>query len=163
MDKRTWKILRRGGVATVCAVTLFVLVCYVAVQRASRFVVPLEELEAAPVALVLGAKVKANGEPSDILRDRLLTGIELYHRGLVETLLLSGDDGQIEYDEVNAMRVFALGQGVAPEDIFLDHAGFDTYDSMVRAREVFGVTSGYCGDTRFSLASSAVPCAIRGH
>ena len=117
------------------------LVCVFTVQRESRKIVALDELDHAQVAVVLGARVKSDGVPSDILADRLLVAIDVYHRGLVDALLLSGDDGQVEYDEVNAMRVFALDHGVAAEDIFLDHAGFDTYDSMARASSVFGVTS----------------------
>ncbi len=127
-------------VAFLC-VALFVFACFVTVQGSSRLVAPMNELEHAPIAIVLGAKVKPDGVPSDILGDRLLTAVDLYDRGLVDKLLLSGDDGQLEYDEVNAMRLFVLDHGVAPEDIFLDHAGFDTYDSMVRAREVFGISS----------------------
>jgi len=103
-------------------------------------IVSIEEVRPAQVVIVLGAKVKANGEPSDILRDRLLTAIEVYRKGMVEKILVSGDDGQVEYDEVNAMRVYLRAAGVDADDIFLDHAGFDTYDSMIRAAKVFGAT-----------------------
>lgn len=141
MEAHRWRTIRITVSATICVVSLFVFGCFVSVQGASNLVTPIDELEHAPIAIVLGAKVKADGVPSDILRDRLLTAIDLYDRGLVDKLLLSGDDGQVEYDEVNAMRLFVLDHGVVPEDVFLDHAGFDTYDSMVRAREVFGVSS----------------------
>jgi len=87
--------------------------------------------------LVLGAGLRPDGTPNLMLRDRLDKGIELYRAGAAPKLLLSGDNGQEQYDEVNAMKKYALDAGVPPEDIFLDHAGFSTYESMYRARDVF--------------------------
>ena len=87
--------------------------------------------------LILGAGVK-DGKPKPMLRDRLLTGIELYKSGAAKKIIMSGDHGRADYDEVNVMRAFALEQGVKAEDIFLDHAGFSTYDSVYRAKNIFG-------------------------
>lgn len=87
--------------------------------------------------LVLGAGVHQDGSPSNMLEDRLLRGIELYDQGVAPKLLMSGDHGREDYDEVNVMKEFAKDHGVASEDIFMDHAGFSTYESMYRAREVF--------------------------
>ncbi len=87
--------------------------------------------------LVLGAGLKADGTPNFMLQDRLDKGIELYKAGAAPKLLLSGDNGQVEYDEVNAMKKYALDAGVPAEDVFLDHAGFSTYESMYRARDIF--------------------------
>jgi vancomycin permeability regulator SanA len=87
--------------------------------------------------IVLGAGLKPDGTPNLMLRDRLDKGIELYRAGAAPKLLLSGDNGQERYDEVNAMKKYALGAGVPPEDIFMDHAGFSTYESMYRARDIF--------------------------
>ena len=89
--------------------------------------------------LVLGASVNPDGTPSPMLQDRLDTAIALYMQGAAPKLLLSGDDGQMEYNEVAAMRSYAVGEGVPEEDIFLDHAGFSTYESVYRAGDVFGV------------------------
>lgn len=89
--------------------------------------------------LVLGAGVRADGSPSHMLTDRLLVGIGLYENGAAPKLLMSGDHGQEDYDEVNTMKAYAVAQGVAAEDVFMDHAGFSTYESMIRARDVFGV------------------------
>lgn len=89
--------------------------------------------------LVLGCKVKDSGEPSDMLYDRLTRGVELYDLKAAPKLLMSGDHGQDHYDEVNAMKQFALDEGVPSVDIFMDHAGFSTYESIYRAKEVFGV------------------------
>ena len=93
--------------------------------------------EKADCILILGAGVK-DGKPKPMLRDRLLTGIELYKSGAAEKIIMSGDHGRVDYDEVNVMRAFALEQGVRAEDIFLDHAGFSTYDSVYRAKNIFG-------------------------
>lgn len=96
--------------------------------------------EKADCVLILGAGVK-DGKPKPMLRDRLLTGIELYKSGAAEKIIMSGDHGRADYDEVNVMRAFALEQGVKAEDIFLDHAGFSTYDSVYRAKNIFGAES----------------------
>lgn len=102
--------------------------------------------------LVLGAGVWGEGEnacPSHMLEDRLLTALSLYESGAGKKLLMSGDHGTSEYDEVNVMRDFALERGVPSADIFMDHAGFSTYESLYRARDVFEaervliVTQGY--------------------
>lgn len=88
--------------------------------------------------LVLGAYVK-NGSPSPMLEDRLKTGISLYESGAAPKIIVSGDHGKETYDEVNVMKNYMIGSGVESEDIFMDHKGFSTYDSIVRARDVFGV------------------------
>lgn len=87
--------------------------------------------------LVLGAGLKTDGTPNHMLQDRLDKGIELYRAGVAPKLLLSGDNGQEEYDEVNAMKEYVLNAGIPPEDIFMDHAGFSTYESMYRASDIF--------------------------
>lgn len=133
-------IVFRALVIVVIAIAFACLAAMFNVLRFQSSIVPIGEVDHAPVAIILGAKVKADGEPSDILRDRLLTAIDLYRAESVDKILVSGDDGQIEYDEVNAMRLYLLAANVDADDIFLDHAGFDTYDSMIRANKVFGVT-----------------------
>ena len=87
--------------------------------------------------LVLGAGLKADGTPNYMLQDRLDKGIELYKAGAAPKLLLSGDNGQEKYDEVNAMKEYMLNAGIPSEDIFMDHAGFSTYESMYRAKDIF--------------------------
>lgn len=87
--------------------------------------------------LVLGCKVKENGEPSPMLLDRLITGTELYKEGAAPKILMSGDHGRDTYDEVNVMKQYALDNGVPSEDVFMDHAGFSTYDSIYRAKHIF--------------------------
>lgn len=87
--------------------------------------------------LVLGAGVLNNKNPSLMLEDRLLQGIRLYQNGASDRLLMSGDHGRNDYDEVKVMKQFAIDRGVTSEHIFMDHAGFSTYESLYRARDVF--------------------------
>jgi len=88
--------------------------------------------------LVLGCQVKNNGQPSDMLSDRLRRGIELYEQGTSPKIIMSGDHGRKEYDEVNTMKQVAVESGIPSNDIFMDHAGFSTYESLYRAKEIFG-------------------------
>lgn len=87
--------------------------------------------------LILGAGVLEDGSPSAMLKDRLDRGIELYKMGVSDRIIMSGDHGTDGYDEVNTMKKYAVDMGVPSEHIFMDHAGFSTYESMYRAKEVF--------------------------
>ena len=87
--------------------------------------------------LVLGCGLRRDGYPSQMLCDRLDTAIAAYRMGLAPKLLMSGDHGTAHYDEVNAMKDYAMAAGVPSEDIFMDHAGFSTYESMYRAKSIF--------------------------
>lgn len=111
---------------------------------AGKKIVTIEELKeekettAHPDAvLVLGAQVKPDGSLSKMLKERLDTGISIYKAGLTDRMIMSGDHGREDYDEVNAMKTYAIEQGVPSECIFMDHAGFSTYESMYRAKEIF--------------------------
>lgn len=95
-----------------------------------------KELEDVDCILVLGAGIWGEN-PSPMLEDRLLQGIELYKNGVSHKIIMSGDHGKENYDEVNVMKRFAIERGVKSEDIFMDHAGFSTYDSMYRAKDIF--------------------------
>ena len=87
--------------------------------------------------LVLGAQVRPDGSLSKMLKERLDTGISIYKSGITDRMIMSGDHGRDDYDEVNAMKSYAIEQGVPSECIFMDHAGFSTYESMYRAKEIF--------------------------
>jgi len=106
-------------------------------------IVTLDEVGTLDVdcVLILGARVRDDGNPSGILEDRLITGIAAYENGASDRILMSGDHGNANYDEVNAMKAYAVEQGVPPENVFMDHAGFSTYESLYRARDVFCVES----------------------
>lgn len=127
--------------ALLLAALLFVMGCDAAVQGASRALVfrEIRALPPAPVGVVFGAKVLPNGRLSPVLRERVEAGIRLYRAGKVRKLLMTGDNGRVEYDEVTAMKRYAVERGVPAEDVVRDFAGFRTYDSCYRAREIFGI------------------------
>ena len=88
--------------------------------------------------IVFGAAIWGDN-PSPMLEDRLLQACELYKAGVAKKIIMSGDHGQKEYDEVSVMKKFAIEQGIPSEDIFMDHAGFSSYETVYRAKEIFGV------------------------
>lgn len=95
------------------------------------------ELSDVDCIIVLGAAIWGD-KPSPMLEDRLLEGINLYKNGVSNKILMSGDHGKEEYDEVNIMKNYAIQEGIPSENIFMDHAGFSTYESIYRAKEIFG-------------------------
>lgn len=96
------------------------------------------EVPEADCIIVLGCGVYPDGSPSPMLSDRIARGVELYEQGAAPKLLMSGDHGKVDYNEVGKMKEVALDSGVPSEDVFMDHAGFSTYETMARARDVFG-------------------------
>lgn len=123
--------------------TVLVVIIFLDILFESRNYIhkDLQMLPKSHTALVLGAGLLTNGKLSPIFKDRIDIAISLYTSGKVETILVSGDDGTASHNEVNPAREYLLTQGIPESDIFLDHAGFDTYSSMYRAREVFLVTT----------------------
>jgi vancomycin permeability regulator SanA len=126
---------------TLCLVgtaALFNVSSYVKWTVKDKIITPEEAGEfQADCILILGAGLQADGSPSPMLRDRLLTGVSLFESGASDRLLMSGDHGTAGYDEVNAMKKFAIEAGVPSECVIMDHAGFSTYESLYRARDVF--------------------------
>lgn len=88
--------------------------------------------------VVLGCQVRSDGTPSHMLEDRLKRSVALYNAGVAPKILMSGDHGRQGYDEVDAMKRYAVEAGVPSEDVFMDHAGFSTYETVYRAKEIFG-------------------------
>ena len=101
--------------------------------------------------LVLGASVLPDGSPSEILRDRIDGAIDLYFAGAAPKIIMSGDNGTESYNEVEAMKRYAMSRGVPSEDIFCDHAGFSTYESVYRAQSIFGVENMIIVTQRYHL------------
>jgi len=127
-------------VASGLAMFIFFVSIYFYVERiGGQDMVSASEVPEVEAIVVLGAKVHPNGQPSGILIDRLDTALELYQQGKSKRFLLSGDNGRVDYDEVNGMKEYLESKGVPPEAIFLDHAGFDTYSTIYRAKEIFQV------------------------
>ncbi len=131
------------AVAVALAGAGILLALYASVQlQAQRYIYhDVASVPQTEVALVLGASVLRNGTLSPVLAERVDKAIELYRAGKVAKILMTGDDSTMEHNEVEPVRKYLLAADVSGEDIFLDHAGFDTYSSMYRARAVFGVTS----------------------
>lgn len=109
------------------------------------------DLPDADAVLVLGAAVYRNGEMSAVFNDRASVALEVYNAGKVRKILVSGDHSRGDYDEVNIAKKFFLKNGVPGEDIFVDYAGFDTYSSVYRAKEVFQVKSLIISTQNFHL------------
>jgi SanA protein len=116
----------------------------------------------AQAAIVLGAVVYPDGHPSAILEDRLETAVRLYEEGKVQKVLLSSGQGSLPHDQVGPMGRYVLERGVAPEDVFLDYDGFDTFDTMYRAREVFGVKDALVVTQSFHLDRSVYTARVLG-
>ena len=127
--------------AALAVVASYVINAYIIDSTSARIFAP-EKLPQSSYdcILVLGCGVRADGTPSDMLKDRLETGIDLYKSGIAPKIIMSGDHGRKDYDEVNKMKAYAEEKGVPSEDIFMDHAGFSTYESIYRAREIFKVS-----------------------
>ena len=121
-------------------VAVFAVTNVVTIVGSKDSIVSADEasISSADVIVVLGASVFADGTPSGILQDRLDDGIALYFAGVAPKIIMSGDNGTASYNEVKAMKQYAIAQGVPSQDIFCDHAGFSTYESMYRAKYVFG-------------------------
>lgn len=132
-------VFTAGGLLLLGVITVAVLNLIVCRSTAPRI---LAATDAGTVAdadciLVLGCGVREDGSPTHMLEDRLKRGIELYKAGVAPKLLMSGDHGRTDYNEVATMKAYAIAEGVPGEDIFMDHAGFSTYESMVRAKKIF--------------------------
>lgn len=96
-----------------------------------------QQLKDVDCIIVLGCQVRDDGSLSSMLQDRLQRSVELYAAGVAPKLLMSGDHGQEGYNEVGAMKQYAVDNGVPSENVFMDHAGFSTYETIYRAKEVF--------------------------
>ncbi|NDJ77959.1 MAG: hypothetical protein GYB65_17045 [Chloroflexi bacterium] len=134
----------------------------VAALYAQSHIYAADEVPERSVAIVFGAQVHTNGRPSAMLTDRVATGADLYHAGKVDVLLMTGDNSTVDYNEPAAMREEALALGVPETAIVLDYAGFRTYDSCYRAREIFGVTDAILVTQAFHLDRALLTCSNLG-
>ena len=142
MNKK--KLLKIGFVVLICfaiigIVTVISINNHVKNVGGRNIITPEEAIKIDDIdcIVVLGCQVKDDGKPSDMLADRLRRGIELYNQGVAPKIIMSGDHGQKEYDEVNTMKQVAVDAGIPSNDIFMDHAGFSTYETLYRAKEIF--------------------------
>lgn len=134
-------------------VLVFILATNISVYRVAGPYIydSVATVPSASVALIPGAAVFQDGTLSSIFESRVDRAIELYQAGKVLKILVSGDNSTLSHNEVNPVRVYLIGKGIPDQDIFLDHAGFDTYSSMYRARDIFGVSSVIISTQSFHL------------
>ena len=137
------KKLIKLGICLIVCIILFIIIAllinrYVKTSTQAQILTENDytKLENIDCIVVLGEGIWGD-KPSHMLEDRLLQGIELYDKDIVPKILMSGDHGRVEYDEVNLMKEFAIDKGVKSKDVFMDHAGFSTYETMYRARDIF--------------------------
>lgn len=125
--------------AVILTLTIVGINLYIVIKEKSR-IVSLEEAAKfqADCIVVLGAGIRDDGSPTWMLEDRIKIGDKLYQNHAADKIIMSGDHGRENHDEVNTMKSYAMGEGIPSEDIFMDHAGFETYDSLYRARDIFG-------------------------
>lgn len=118
----------------------------------------VKDSPSAPVAIVFGAGLNRNGTATLVLRDRVDTAIQLYRAGKVQKLLFSGDNTSVNYNEPKAMRDYALSKGLPAEAITLDYAGRRTYDTCLRAKEIFGVSKAILVTQNYHLDRALLTC-----
>lgn len=143
-NKKFLKALRGGMIAAAA----FVLLCGLLTLGINLWVTgsvkenilteeQAAQLQGVDCIIVLGCQVRSDGSPSHMLEDRLKRGVALYDLGAAPKILMSGDHGTVTYDEVDAMKRYAVDADVPSVDVFMDHAGFSTYETMYRAKEIF--------------------------
>ncbi len=154
--------LKRCVVGGFFLVFLFIFCSQVVILSLAKEIHSVTSTPSAPVALVFGAGLKPNGKPSDALYDRIEVGAELYKEGKVEKIIMTGDNGSRLYNEVVPMQETAEALGVPKKDIILDYAGFRSYDSCYRARDVFGVTSTIVVSQKFHVPRILFICRALG-
>ncbi|MEB3881961.1 ElyC/SanA/YdcF family protein [Lyngbya sp. CCY1209] len=161
-----WLILhwRLGIVLSMLAAILtpFALNLYINFATQSRRYTEITEVPEEPVAVVFGAGVWEDGSPTPMLADRIQGAIDLYQMGRVQKILMTGDNATPEYNEVVAMQQYAIAQGVPAEVIRLDYAGFSTYESCYRAREIFGVERAVLITQQYHLPRAVYTCKRLG-
>ena len=129
------------ALAFVSVVAVFCINVWILQSTEYSIYTDLQSVPEKQAVLVLGSRVYSTGQVSTILADRLDASVDLYQAKKVQKILVSGDHGTDGYDEANAMRRYLVKKGIPAEDIFMDHAGFDTYDSVYRAKHVFQAQS----------------------
>ena len=133
------KLLKYGIIVIIIiAIIVFGINLYVKISTNKQIIKENDYTELSDVdcIIILGAGIWGD-KPSPMLEDRLLEGIKLYQNGASDKIIMSGDHGRKEYDEVNIMKNYAIEKGIPSENIFMDHAGFSTYESIYRAKDIF--------------------------
>lgn len=132
------KVIKYLSISIIAIISIILIINFYVKATTKKQIISETEanIENVDCILVLGAGIWGD-KPSPMLEDRLLQAISLYNNGVSSKIIMSGDHGKQEYDEVNIMKQFAIEKGVPSEDIFMDHAGFSSYESIYRAKEIF--------------------------
>jgi len=163
MLKRVLKWIRGNSLPLGCVALLAVLLPRVVTGvYATNRIYPETKSPSERVAIIFGAGIRSDGTPTAMLRDRILTGADLYFSGRVEKLLMSGDNRFVNYNEPESMRQFALLAGVPDQAIVLDYAGRRTYDTCYRAKAIFGIKSAILVTQKFHLPRALFLCNMLG-
>lgn len=147
------------SVVFLTAVFLFILISttYVRWVHRSLIIQPAEAPQSQAI-MILGASIKSNGQPSDALKDRLETGIDLYKNNKAPLILLTGDDGRNRIDEITVMKNYVLNAGVPESDISTDGQGYRTYESCARANKTFHINQAIIVTQKFHLPRALYLC-----
>ncbi|GAB6173743.1 ElyC/SanA/YdcF family protein [Paradesulfitobacterium aromaticivorans] len=148
--KLKFVVLAVAVLLTIASSTVL-LINYHVQSFSSKYILDADSVPQTDAILVLGAYVAPNGQPSDMLKDRLDTALEVHAQSKAK-FLVSGDHGRTTYNEVNSMKKYIMDkQNIPNQDIFMDHAGFSTYESLYRAKEIFGVNKVVIVTQRYHL------------
>lgn len=145
-----------------CALMGVLVVAYIDISTARFIYGSAETPPQAQTAIVLGASVASNGTLSPVMQERADKAAELYRDKIVSKILVTGDNSTLQYDEVYPVGKYLLALGIPEQDIFLDYAGFDTYSSMYRARNVFDVTDAIIVSQQYHLPRAVFIARIFG-
>ncbi len=154
MKQRLWLIALVLGAGAVASFPSWTLIT----RYQEQIHTAPEEVPERPVALVFGAGYWPDGTPSDVMRDRVETAVDLYRAGRVRRVLFSGDNRFVDYNEPEKMQEIALSLGMPADDIVLDYAGRRTYDTCYRARDIFGLQEVVLVTQRFHLPRALYLC-----
>ena len=137
MIRRFGRYIKLLILVSVFSIAILIILDSWVVSSTKDRIIPISEVESADCILVLGAGVWPDNQPSPMLRDRLDRSIELFETATAPYLVMSGDHGQKNYDEVNVMKDYAIEKGIDSDLIYMDHAGFSTYESIYRLKYIF--------------------------
>ncbi len=163
MSKQTWKFIRNIFLVLIAAgLLLLVLPRLITTIYSWTRTYTVESAPQERVAIVFGAGLTRDGQPTLILKDRVRTAVQLYSSGKVEKLLMSGDNRFVNYNEPEAMREYAVSLGVPNDAIVLDYAGRRTYDTCYRAKAIFGLDAAILVTQQFHLPRALFLCNMLG-
>ena len=156
------KIFPLTVITAIIAVLILVLPIYVKYTVKDEIYNQSINIPRKEFAIVLGAGVKKNGQPGSFLKQRLDDSVNLYNKGIIKKVLVSGDNGEKSYDEISAMNQYLVNAGIPQNKIFGDYAGFDTYSTMSRASKVFGIKEAVIVTQKFHLNRSVYLAQQKG-